>query len=183
MMFYILIVLVVGAVAWVLKTRGNLLKASLAEAETPASRFPRIEALIEMAMYGGFIILVLSGLFLAGGITGVFLLLHIFGGAVFSVTLAAIVVLRAEKNSHLCCCGEGANLSTLLDRLCFWALAAIGLGMILSAVLQMTPLFGTDGQICIATMHKYLSIVVLIPGIGCGYFAVMRGRLGKQAGG
>lgn len=180
MMFYILVVLIVGSVGWVLKTRGDLLKASLAEAETPARRFPRAEALIELGLCAGFIVLVLSGLFLAGGVTGVFLLMHIFGGALFAATLAAIVVLRAKANSQLCCCGEGANLSTLLERLSFWGLAVVGLCMILSAVLLMTPLFGTCGQISVTTMHKYLSIVVLIPGIGCGYFAVMRVRLGKQ---
>jgi len=183
MMFYVLVVLIVAAVGWVLMTRNGLLKACLAEAEPPASRFPRVEALVEQALFASFGLLVLSGLFLAGGVTGVFVVLHMFAGAIFSACLAAIVVLRAEANSDMRCCCEGANLSTFLERLCFWALAAIGLCMIVSAVLLMTPLLGSPGQIFVTAIHKYMSIVVLIPGIGYGYFAAMRCCLNKQAQG
>ena len=180
--FYILVVLVVGATLWVLKTRGDLLKASIAEAETPARRFPRAEAIIERALCGSFVILAVTGLILAGGLTGLLLLLHVFAGAVFAVALAAYVVLRAEASSHLCCCGEGANIGTFIERLSFWALAVTGLCMIVTAVLAMTPLFGTCGQEWLADTHKYVSILALVSGIGCGYFAVVRCRLARAQG-
>lgn len=182
LIFYILTVLVAGAVAWVLKTRGELINASIAEAETPARRFPRAEAIIERALCGSFLLLVLTGLFLAGDLTGVFLLLHVFGGAVFAVALGAIVVLRAETNSHLCCRGEGANLSTFIERASFWALAVTGLCMIATAVLAMTPLFGTCGQNFLATTHKYVSILALASAMVYGYIAVMRCRLARARG-
>lgn len=182
MLFIILTVVAVAAVAGALAMRRDILKASLASAGPPATRFPRIEPLIELALYASFVLLALTAPFLAGGVTGVFLLLHVFGGAVFAVMLTAVVLLRAEANSRACCCGEGANLGTFIERLSFWMLAAAGLCLVLTSVVAMTPLFGTGGQIVLATTHKYVSILAIVSGMSCGYVAVVRRRLAQAAG-
>lgn len=180
-MFYILTIIVVGAVVWVLATRGALLKASIAEAAAPSRRFPRLDALVGRALCGGMVLAAVTGLLLAGGITGFVLLLHIVGGAVFAVSLAALVVLRAESHSGPCCT-EGCNIGLCVERVFFWALAVTGLCMILTAVVAMTPLLGTSGQVCIATGHEYMSILTLASGVGYAYFAVQRCCAAKAAG-
>ena len=175
-MFYILTLLVVGAVAWVLATRGEMLTSSIRGAEPPARRFPRIDALTELALGAGFVVLVVTGLFIAGGLTGFFLLIHVFGGALFTVALAATLILRAESNSGPCCT-EGCSIGLCVERLCFWTLAATGLCMILTAVIAMMPLLGAhEGQICIATIHEYVSILAAASGVGYGFFAFQRCR-------
>jgi len=178
MMFYILTILIVGSVGWVLVTRGALLKASIAEADVPIRRFPRLDALAERALCGGMIVVAVTGLLLAGGITGFVLLLHVFGGAVFAVALAAMVVLRAESHCGPCCT-EGCSIGLCVERMFFWALAVTGLCMILTAVVAMTPLLGTSGQVCIATAHGYMSILALGSGVGYAFFAVQRCRAAK----
>ena len=179
-MFYVLTAIVVGAVACVLVTRGAMLTASLAAAPAPVRRSPRLDALCEWALCGSLALLIVTGLFIAGGLTGFFLLLHVFGGAVFAVTLAAIAVLRAESNSGPCCT-ETCSIGLCVERMFFWALTATGLCMILTAVIAMTPLLGTAGQICIAAVHGYVSILASASGVGFTYFAVQRCRAAKTA--
>ncbi len=174
-MFYILTILVVGSVAWVLATRGKLLAASALEVELRTGRFPRIDALTERVLCAAVAILVVSGLFIAGGITGFVLMIHVFGGAIFAVALAVMVVLRAEAFSGPCCT-EGCSIGLCVERMFFWALAATGLCMILTAVLAMMPLLGTEGQIGIAAIHEYISILATASGLGYGFFAIKRCR-------
>lgn len=180
-MFYILTILVIGSVVLVLATRGKLLASSVLAAAAPARRFPRIDALTELALCAGFVVLVVTGLFIAGGFTGFFLLIHVFGGAIFAVALAATLVLRAEANSGPCS-GQDCTIGLCVERLCFWALAATGLCMILTAVLAMMPLLGPPGQVCIATVHAYVSVLASASGVGYGYFAIVRSRAVRAQG-
>jgi len=171
-MFYVITIVAVLAVGGVIAFRHGVLKASAAEASLPARRFERVDSLAGMATWVGFGVLVVTG-FLTGHLTGYFLLLHVFGGAVFAVGLTAVVILRAEANSGPCC-REGGNLSIDVEKVFFWALALSGLCLILTAVLAMVPLLGTYGQICIAVVHKYVAIPALVSGLGYGYIALLR---------
>jgi len=140
-----------------------------------------LNKLAGLALCAGMILVAVTGLILYQGTTGYALLMHVFGGAIFAVTLAAVMVFRVRSLIGPCS-SEGCKISACAERFFFWALAVTGLGMILTSVVAMTPLLGTDGQICIAALHAYISIPALVSGLGYACFAAKQRRAAKAAG-
>ena len=132
-----------------------------------------------------FVILLITGFYpvLVRGeqLSGYLLMLHATFAPVFAACLAALAVMWADNCRFyrsdwpwLCriVCSEAANKEpaaprrTLLQRICFWLIVILALPVILSAVVNMFPLFGTTGQEFLLDAHRYsallLSLVIIV---------------------
>jgi len=113
-------------------------------------------------------------------IGGYFLMIHVSFGGVLAACIAALAVMWAE-NSRL-----DKNYLPFLNRLLqrkpqselpkekdeilrkilFWLILFLSLPLILSIILSMFPIFGTDGQKILEEIHRYtaltLSLIVII---------------------
>lgn len=85
-------------------------------------------------------------LFGKAAITGWVLMAHVAGAPLFAVGLALVALTWAGR--------AGGWL--------FWLVVAGGLVVLLTGVVPMTPLCGTDGQRMLASLHLYSAIVLTV---------------------
>lgn len=137
--------------------------------------YPREQRWIFFTLAGSFSYLVLSGMVPAVGglrLSGIFLVLHVFFGSLFALSLGAVVVLRArfyrfdEKSPD-------DKTSTSGLRLCaaFWIFTLCGLTQILTALSLMLPLFALSVEIDIFRAHEYSGLVALLSAIAFFYLS------------
>jgi MFS family permease len=85
-------------------------------------------------------------------IAGWWLVIHVTAGGVFAGCMAVLAVLSAENN----------RLDKLGAQVCFWGVLFLSLPVILSPVLSMFKLFGTDWQRLLLQIHRYSTLVLSI---------------------
>ena len=120
----------------------------------------------------------MSGQPLVGGraISGFLVMIHATFAPVFAVFIAILAVMWAgncvfDKNY----CPRLAKLLRIqpksdlrsqryefLLKLCFWAILVLALPLILSIVLSMFKIFGTDIQELFLDVHRYTALVIAI---------------------
>jgi cytochrome b subunit of formate dehydrogenase len=83
------------------------------------------------------------------------LMAHMAGAPLFAGGLAAVALTWAD----LCRKDSQPRLGCAAKFL-FWTMLLCGLVVILSGVVAMTPLFGTDGQHLLYLTHRYAGIVM-----------------------
>ncbi|MHC4062308.1 MAG: hypothetical protein ACYSR6_12005 [Planctomycetota bacterium] len=112
-------------------------------------------------------------LILGEHISGYLLMIHVTAGGVF----AACLVLLAFTFAHSHCFNEKdwpwltslvrremqksrllPENSDLVRKVCFWMLIILALPLMLSVVLSMFPLFGTENQLLLADTHRYSTL-------------------------
>ena len=131
--------------------------------QSPPPRATRIGACGRLA-YG---VMCLAGLVLAVTGVGTFLagkapmnhwvlMAHASAAPLFALSLAA-VALTWPGNSRF---GDTASQPCCLGRVWFWLILLAGLVVLLSGVVPMTPLFGTNGQHTLYLTHRYSAIVL-----------------------
>jgi hypothetical protein len=98
----------------------------------------------------------LGSLLVFKAITGWVLMLHVGCAPVFAVGLAWVSL---TWTGHTCACAEHSLLHRAARPL-LWLVLASGLVVILSGVLPMTPLCGTDGQRTLVSVHLYSAILL-----------------------
>jgi hypothetical protein len=117
-----------------------------------------------------FITLVVTGFlpyfFYGGRVSGYWLILHVIAGGVFSACAAGWAVLYAERNLF------GSGRATV--KLCFWAAVVLSLLVILSVLLSMFELFGTDWQRFLLQTHLYGTIILSLFVIAYLYLSATR---------
>lgn len=137
-----------------------------------------------------FVVLVINGfyssLILAGPISGYRLILQTTAGGVFTVCLAVLAVMwahncRLDKNywpwltrllQHQPKDTTAPEKYELCQKICFWLIIFLALPLILSIVLSMFPLFGTDGQKCLLHLHRYSALSLALIAIIHTYFLI-----------
>jgi hypothetical protein len=90
--------------------------------------------------------------FFGGMVSGYWLIIHVTAGGFFSACAAGGAVLYAERNLF----GFGGTTA----KLCFWVVVVLSLLVILSVLLSMFKLFGTDWQKILLQTHLYGTIVL-----------------------
>ena len=116
----------------------------------------------------GFIPLLLTG----SNLTGIFLMIHVSVAPLISLTFAMLVVLFAHSNRFN---NNDINISTQDNgkkeityknsaylKLVFWLISIFSLPAMVSIILSMFPLFGTDGQITLLEIHRYSVLLISI---------------------
>jgi hypothetical protein len=83
------------------------------------------------------------------------LMVHMAAAPVFALGLAGVAMTWAD----LCRKNSPPRLGAAAKVL-FWIILACGLIVILSGVVPMTPLFGTDGQVVLYLTHRYAGITL-----------------------
>ncbi len=165
-MFRILAVVAVAvALAAALRLRRTLPRVVVAG--PVGGRFPRIERLTAVAVWASFAILALSGFcgaaLLARPLSGYLVLIHVAGGALFGVGMAALLLLRGDAYGPDAP-GKPARFATV-QKACFWIIAASTVVLILSIALAMLRIVGTDGQHLATLLHRYSALAALVAAI------------------
>jgi len=128
-----------------------------------------------------FLVLVVTGfwprLVLAEKISGYWLMIHVTAGGVFAVCLVLAVLTWAHRSSfNRSDCPVVARLLGLTrngsgridsecragEKLAFWLIVVFSPVVILSVVLSMFPLFGTEMQKLLAEIHRYCALALAL---------------------
>jgi len=125
-----------------------------------------------------FIVLVITGfypvVFLGEHLSGYLLMVHATFAPVLAGCLAVLALMwadncRFEKNDwpwlqkllHGQAAAKPAGAKCQLgQKICFWLIILLALPVILSIVLGMLPLFGTDGQEFLLNLHRYSTLLL-----------------------
>jgi len=144
-----------------------------------------------------FVVLLITGFYpvvaLGESISGYFLMVHATFAPVFAACLAVLVVFwadncRFDKNYwpwlQRVLGREAVNKASvkkheLLRKICFWLIILLALPVILSVVLSMFPLFGTDGQEFLLNLHRYSALLLALAAIVHTYL-VIRTQIGQH---
>jgi len=137
-----------------------------------------------------FVILVVNGfypsLILGRSVSGYWIMLQTTAGGVFTVCLAILAVIwahncRLDKNywpwlqrllQHRPANTTAPEKYELGQKICFWLIILLALPLILSIVLSMFPLFGTDGQKCLLQLHRYSALLLALVAIVYTYLLI-----------
>ncbi len=151
-----------------------------------------------------FLVLVITGFYpvlvLEESIHGYWLILHTIFAPVFVICLAILAVMWAENYSFnkndwplmgkifggktvndtdiKKSCQERSRGNILLQKICFWLIIFLALPVILSIVLSMLPLFGTEGQELLLQLHRYSALLLALVVIVHTYL-VIRSQMDK----
>jgi len=108
-------------------------------------------------------------------ISGYWLMIHVTAGGILVACLAALAVIWADRcrfnpsdrpwakasawarKAKQAPLPDTASL-TVPEKICFWLIIALALPVVLSIVLSMFPIFGTDMQKLLAQVHRYLAL-------------------------
>ena len=145
-----------------------------------------------------FLILVITAFYpvlvLKEPIHGYWLMLHATFAPIFAICLAGLAVMWAGN----CCfnkndwpwlqrvlgreavdnsvvkksCPERSRGNGLLRKICFWLIILLALPVILSIVLSMFPLFGTEGQEFLLQLHRYSALLLALIAIVHTYLVI-----------
>jgi len=119
-------------------------------------------------------------LFFEKPISGYWLMVHVSVGGVFSACLAFLVLTRAHRNRFKAAdCPKLQNILNqenefqrtnsayfiLAKKICFWLIALLALPVLMSIVLSMFPIFGTDMQHLLMQLHRYSALALALTAV------------------
>lgn len=128
---------------------------------------PRTQRLLYMLLRFGLLILALTGI--AAGILwdspmrGWILILHVAAAPLFAIGIAGIALAWADRRQYSKSRRPGEI--DCWQKFLFWAMLALAIVVILSAVVPMTPLFGQDGLEVLYRVHRYSSLFFVFTAI------------------
>jgi hypothetical protein len=105
------------------------------------------------------------------------LMAHVSAAPLFAIGLAFVAVTWADR----CRFGSSVSRQSGPAKALLWLILACGLVVILSAVIPMTPLFGTSGEHTLYLTHRY-SAVILTAAVALHLLLLFRGRNATDAG-
>ncbi len=138
-----------------------------------------------------FVVLVITGFYpvLVWGehLTAWLLMIHATFAPVFAVCLAVLAVMWADKcrfdktdcpilqriiHGETAAEAPAAGGCQAGQKICFWLIVLLSLPLILSIVLSMFKLFGTEGQKLLLEVHRYSALFTALAGIVYTYLAI-----------
>jgi cytochrome b subunit of formate dehydrogenase len=118
----------------------------------PVRRLTRTEMLAHTVAAVGFLIQAITGLGTASiydEVAGWPLLIHMFGAGMLLLGMAAVAIIWADR------CRLGADTGLNLgQKLVFWVALVLGLIIMLSMLVAMLPIFGTEVQHELLELHE-----------------------------
>ncbi|MBI9070253.1 MAG: hypothetical protein JEY94_01560 [Melioribacteraceae bacterium] len=140
-----------------LKTTPDLFKKNDLRANGSTKRVFTVITLLlfDLLFLTGFFPVIFFGIHLSG----ILLLLHVAVAPLFAVSLMILLVISAESNKFNeseIQFEKGLEVSKSgISKILFWLLAIVSLPLMLSIVLGMYPIFGTEGQANLLELHRY----------------------------
>ena len=114
-----------------------------------------------LAMLVGLVALAVTGVgtFVLGKapMTHWVLMAHASAAPLFAIGLAVVALTWSDRHHF----GRAAACQSACVKTVFWFILASGLVVILSGVVPMTPLFGTQGQHTLYLIHRYAGMLCL----------------------
>jgi len=110
-------------------------------------------------------------------LAGYWAMAHVTFAPVFALCMAALAVMCAHNHrfnktdwNFLSCIFRRrtpdeepvSNGSVLVMKVCFWLICGLAIPLILSIVLSMFPIFGTQGQKYLLIIHRYCAIAFAV---------------------
>jgi hypothetical protein len=138
-----------------------------ATADGGAAACPRlgwVDKGIYAIMFFGLLVGVVTGLgsvFTRGHMGGWALMVHVGLAPAFMLGMAGVAVTLADR-CRFTRSETGGTTFGGWENFLFWVMLVATLIAILSAVLPMTPVFGTDGQHTSLDVHRYSSLVAAV---------------------
>ena len=146
-----------------------------------------IKSLLFPIMFLCVILLALTGfvtvIILGKPISTYLLLVHVSLAPIFAISMAIATLIWAPKNSFNKRDWETfCNLKSskkekrieLMQKIAFWSLIILSLPIILSILLSMYPLFGSEIQHSLLTTHRYSTLVFVIISTWYVYFSIIK---------
>ena len=109
--------------------------------------------------------------FIGDDLTGLLLLIHVTVAPLFSIFLAVTIVVFAQANSFNKDDFE-QKTNTIGNKfrpnqkgyikIVFWLIVFFSIPIMVSIVLSMFPLFGTEGQEILLNIHRYSTLIIFI---------------------
>jgi hypothetical protein len=130
----------------------------------------------------GFLQVIVTGSHLSGTL----LLVHIVAAPLFALTLAAVSLLWSHDQQireqdlpvlrELVRTGTvtGDNGLAALARVLYWVVMVLALPLILSIILSLFPLFGTEGETTLIGLHGYSALVLVVVTLLHGYILILQ---------
>ena len=150
-------------------------------------RFSATEKWLLLCFIGSFAFLALSGFgyafFSRHGLHGYPLLLHVFVGGLYAVSLCLVVILRAKRfefnpeslspEIDFSRLGDLTLSSSAIQKMLFWTFVLGGFLLILSALGSMVPLLHYEGQKTTVEVHRYSALGSLLVAVYFSYLIVV----------
>jgi hypothetical protein len=104
--------------------------------------------------------------------SGYTLMLHCTVAPVFCLFLAVTAVMGAQRNRFEGGDGRRGNRAIALRKTFFWLMLLAGIGVIMSMVLSMVPLYGTRGQEVLYELHRWSTVIFVMVAVVWGALLV-----------
>ncbi|HEX7572301.1 MAG TPA: hypothetical protein VF514_04355 [Bacteroidota bacterium] len=147
-----------------------------------AGGLSRVRRIITIVSSGLFLILALTGflpvIFLGIHLSGVLLVIHVTVAPLFAVSLSALALLwahrlRFDESDWQIALGSGRWESSRKDALIrlalkvgFWIVLSLSLPLMLTVILGLFPLFGTEGEALLIRLHGYSALLLMMSALG-----------------
>lgn len=178
--------------SWVMlgaAVRHTVAGARAHDGRTSRTSLLRVRMVITLATFVLGLALVLTGfipvILLGEHLTGILLIIHVTVAPFFAVGLAAVALLWSSFHrftgrdwqvvryvagnrspSH-------AGIHHLLLRTWYWLMLVLSLPLILTVILEMFPLFGTEGEEMLIRIHAYSALFLAITTLGYSYLSLL----------
>lgn len=166
-------------------------------------RFSLWERLVHLALLVSFLVLAATGFYASigwnGPMHGYMLMMHTTFGAVFAVSVGCMLLTWAADHGFFAADGQWlarggcvttrgdlpAGRFTANEKVYFWCAGLLTLVALLTMLLSMVPLLGTDGQYLMYHTHRYSTLVLVVMTIWHGYITTLAkpGTLGALISG
>ena len=142
----------------------------------------RVRRVVTIVSAGLFLILALTGflpvVFLGIHLSGLLLVIHVTVAPLFAISLSALALLwahrlRFDESDLEIALGSGRWESHTKDALVrfalkvgFWIVLSLSLPLMLTVILGLFPLFGTDGEALLIRLHGYSALLLMMSALG-----------------
>jgi hypothetical protein len=147
----------------------------------PGNALGVLRGLMYLLTLALFLVLTITGfvpvVFFGGRLSGVLLLVHATAAPLFALSLALLSLLWSHRQRFTeenwgtvkkLVAGrksDPANLNDVVRKICFWLILVFSLPLILSIILGVFPLFGTDGQENLVLLHGFSALLLTITAV------------------
>ncbi|MBK7259306.1 MAG: hypothetical protein IPI01_16175 [Ignavibacteriae bacterium] len=136
----------------------------------------------------------IPAVFTASSPSGTLLLIHMIAAPLFALTLAAASLLWSHdqqvREEDLPLLAQVVRTGTLygavtlsaVARALYWLILVLTLPLLLSIILSLFPLFGTEGEHCLIGLHGYSALALMVLALLHGYIRILLTLSGTHQG-
>lgn len=132
-----------------------------------------------------FLVLFITGMFPAVALgvrmTGLFLMIHVESALLFTISFTVTLVFWAHRHQFTDAEMPHNRLTTdMALKLLFWLITLLIIIAMLSIILMLFPLFGTDGMENLVDIHRYSVLFLSVTVIFHSYYLILHNRKRSQ---